>query len=225
MTDQEQDMDAGGVIFYNQEVPAGVRKRLEIDLDEVIRYDETRTIHQRSATVPELVQVLLEASAWKQALGAAAVLFMKEYIKELGRLSAKSTWRQGKALASTLKDLSVEPLKKTADALARAKQSLSNRSRVSIGLPIPDDYFGTLLEIEAEEEDEIALILALFVTRVEEIEGRLEEEREQERALGAISLHVDDRGNFVAEWKDQNFEEHRVVFSSPVADQIEQNSS
>lgn len=219
-----EDSKNSGAIVYNQEVPEDVRSRLEGGLEGLVQGYRTNTIYQRSYSVPELIQILLEAAAWKQALGAAAVIFLKEYIKKLGQLSAEASWSQGSALTSALKDKSVASLRKFAGAIAQAKQSLSARSWVNIGLPIPDDYHGTLLRLGTDDEEEIALVLALFASWVEEIEGRLQEELEESeaRVLGAISLDLDEDGNFRAKWKDQDFGEHQITIQSPLNEEMEE---
>lgn len=218
MSDDTSDTGRRDIIIYNQEVTEDVRIQLENDLRDTFHVSSSKTVYQHSATVPELVQILLEAATWKNGLGTAAAIFLKAYLEKLGNKAAESTWNLSVALAKILKDKSVASLKKVTDAIFRVRKSLSSRSRFIIGLPYPEDYHGTLLTIETNDREEVALVLALFAVEAEEIQNRLSQEVDETQVLGAITLGIDDDGAFVATWMDHALQEHEIKIPTPLSE-------
>lgn len=214
MSDDPSAVNEQSIILYNQEVPQDVRSKLEDELRDTIHVDRSQTIYMMSQTVPELVQIVLDAVTWKNGLGTAAAIFFKSYLEKIGSIAAESSWKQSSAIAKVLKENSVEAIESFVDAIIGAKKSLSPNCRFMIGLPYPEGYRGTLLRIEADNREEIAIVLALFVTQVQRIQDRLSEEVDEENVAVGISLKLNEDGDFVATWYDREQQYHEIMISN-----------
>ena len=96
-----------------------------------------------------------EADLWIKALGAYVAIYVAEIVKEAG----KDTWRNRAKLVSAPDNL----IRKYADALKKLRGEVEGRTKIHIGLPSPNDYDGTRLEIRGADSAEIAIEVALFV--------------------------------------------------------------
>ena len=94
-----------------------------------------------------------------------------------------------------------------ASAIARAS---SNQTYVRIGLPIPNDYFATLLSVDGDDEVSIAVTIAFFVLKAEEIEETIKRESRAKGIAGGVKLHLEPGGSFVAQWDDEDFGYHEI---------------
>ena len=57
---------------------------------------------------------------------------------------------------------SLAPLRAAASAITRFRKS-RERTQIQVGVPAPDEYFGTRLRLEGQDDDSIAVELALFI--------------------------------------------------------------
>jgi hypothetical protein len=112
----------------------------------------------KSLDAPSWVRLIAELEWWQQGFSAAAALYIAEIVKE----AAKETWKARASLVSAAIK-SATGIKNLAVRVAHLKASLAARTEVVVGLPRPNDYFGTHLTITAEEPAVGELELALFV--------------------------------------------------------------
>jgi hypothetical protein len=175
-----------------------MRMREELSPDVEMQLDP-RVIGLRSVEPPSWVQFFAEAPWWGKALGAYAALYVAEIVKEAG----KETWKQRARVAQAVIS-STNGLAKFAASLARLRRDLPVRSRLVLGLPVPDDYFGVRFELKGRDEELMAAEIALFVRHVSGIQALIESEALKERVTGAVWLTLLERGAMSVSWMDND---------------------
>lgn len=152
---------------------------IELTLDD-------RSISLKSVEPPSWIQFFADGPWWLKALGAYAALYTAEIVKEGG----KETWTERVKIASSAAATG-DKILKLAQSIANLRRSLPERSKLVLGLPVPDDYFGVRYELVAREEDLMAAEIALFVQYIPKIERLIEAEGLQSgKVTGAIMLLV-----------------------------------
>lgn len=144
--------------------------RDELSLDLELALDE-RSIAHKAIEPPSWIQFFAEGSWWLKALGAYAALYVAEIVKEAG----KETWKTRAKIAATTVATG-NKVSRLARSLVKLRKALPARSKLVLGLPVPDDYFGVRFELVAKEEDLMAAEIALFVQYIPSIESLIEVE-------------------------------------------------
>lgn len=98
-----------------------------------------------------------------------------------------------------------------ANAIVEVIASTPGRTQVRIGLPIPDDFMASCFQIESIDQNEIAIAIALFVLQAEEIERTLKKANQDNGIFGNVKLTLRKDGRFEAEWKDDEFNRHKII--------------
>lgn len=180
----------------NSSVLAAFRDELSADLDVVL--DEHR-IMLRSAEPSSWIQFFADAPWWMQTLGAYAAIYVSEIVREAG----KDTWKQkGRLVDAALSG--ADRLAKLAAALARVRAGLPDRTRLVLGLPVPDDYLGIRFELQGCDEEVLAVEIALFVRHLPGLETLIEKERLKEgKVTGAVKLMPLENGSMSVSWMDR----------------------
>ena len=204
-------------LWTNHAVSGETRSQLEADLRQVLNITQSRVMTQKSYGIPELIQIVLDAVEWISPLKAAAAFFifhlgrfLSSFEKKLGEKAAETAWENREEIKEKLKETAAKPLGLVASAIARAKRSSSNQTYVRIGLPIPNDYFATLLSVDGDDEVSIAVTIAFFVLKAEEIEETIKRESREKGIAGGVKLHLEPGGSFVAQWDDEDFGYHEI---------------
>jgi hypothetical protein len=203
------------LISATEDVPDEALSALADDLRGLgtVQVDENRTF-LRSAEPPSWIVLLEQTSSWVMILGPSAAVFLSELLKE----AAKDTWRNKERIARALANPIVQPLRTMAAAIARFRGLVAPRTEVDIGIPLPDDYFGTRLRLEGTDADSIALEIALYIQHCGAIEKLFEDvERGSSGVLGHISLRLLPDGSMQAEWMSRDLEPHNRVFPPPAS--------
>jgi hypothetical protein len=172
-------------------------RELEPDADLAVERSQT---FLRSTDPPSWIVLLTEAPWWVNGLAACAALYVAEIAKEAG----KDTWKnRGRVARNTRHALG--RLASFAKKIVALRQRLSDRTTVSIGLPLPDDYFATRLELVGANEDEIAAELALFVHFLPAVEELIRHEALSRQVVtGEIQLHLRSDLSLEVSWLDAN---------------------
>jgi hypothetical protein len=104
-------------------------------------------------------------------------------------------------LAALFKKQEVKPLAEVATALADAREASSGHVEIVIGLDIPDSHFGTALHTTQDSAEEIALSLAVFVTRADELSTIMKAEIEAgRRPVGRAVISLENDGGLTVRW-------------------------
>jgi hypothetical protein len=155
----------------------------------------------RSLEPPSWVAFLAETDWWVKLLAANAALYGAELTKE----AAKGTWR---AIAGLISGKGAGPVDRLAVEVAKLRQQLNAQTKVEIGLPIPDEFFATRLEIRGNERTLIAVEIALFVNHLPALQKLIEENKLTTQAASGILLTLEENGDLRVSWIDgDTFEE------------------
>ena len=181
---------------------------IELEVDD-------RQIFLRSAEPPSWLTFLAEADWWMQALAAYAALYVAEIVKE----AAKDTW-EGRARAVAAVKTTANRLWSLAKGIARLRARISPRTRIELGLPFPDEYFSTRLEVSACTPEEIAVDLALFVHHLRGLEGLiLSRGLDGNHPAGGMRLQILADGSLEVSWRDgQTLEQKQHILRIGDAD-------
>jgi hypothetical protein len=129
----------------------------ELGSDFGVAIEEMPRIY-KGGVPPSWIRLYADADWWIKGLGAYAALYVAEIVKE----AAKDTWRnRGKIAAAAVS--TGGRVRQLAVALAKLRHRFRPETSIEIGLPFPDDYDGTLLEITGDDADELAAQCAVFV--------------------------------------------------------------
>jgi hypothetical protein len=147
---------------------------------------------------------MADALQWVTPLKVVATVFLSQLVKEAATDIYKHKRQIGQALATA----ATAPLCLAAAALKRARNR-SPRCSLAIGLPLPNEVTGTVLWLTPDSEEEIALLIARFVVRVEAIEQLMQAEMVAEHPpLGHVRVIPADSGGFLLHWMDREGEIH-----------------
>jgi len=170
---------------------------VELGPDFQIQVDEHQ-IFFRSVTAPSWVAFFADASWWLTLLKLYAGLYVAEMVKEAG----KETWKnRGKIVSAAF--AGANRVKDLGTALGKLRSRLSSKTRIVIGLPVPDDYDGTRLEVLGTEADELAIELAIFVHYLPALTDLIREERLNSQSVAAgIRLLLLPDASIEVSWQD-----------------------
>lgn len=183
---------------------SGVQHSLVEELIAELRPDieaeiYTSTFAYRSTDVPSWISFLATADWWVQALAAYATLYIAEIVKEAG----KDTWKNRAKAVTAVRSVG-NAIRILASSIARLRSKLEPSSSVTVGIPVPDWVYTTDLKLSAEDEDELAVELALFVHHLPELEALIESEGlHQGAAVGWINLRILLDGSMEIQWMDK----------------------
>lgn len=108
---------------------------------------------------------------------------------------------------------SPKPVEQMAAALHAAGKRFRSPGRVFIGIDLPDDRWGTSLELDLADETALAERLSIFVVNVERLAKILNEYCGRgEGPLGKGTITISKEGQIEIEWMSQrDFTRIRVV--------------
>ena len=195
-----------------EDVPDDRLATLASDLRELVQVDvdEARTGYEY-VEPPSRIALLERILTWAAILGPSAAVFLNELLKE----AAKDTYRNKAAISRALAKPVVAPLRAAARAITRFRKS-RERTQIQVGVPAPDEYFGTRLRLEGQDEDSIALELALFIKHAGGIQAVLDDvQRDGQRVIGQITLTLLPDGSMQAQWMDGDAEIRSTEFPPP----------
>lgn len=191
-------------------VLASLRDELSPDLELVL---DKYSISLKSVEPPSWIQFFAEGQWWLSALSAYAALYVAELVKEAG----KETWKNRTKIVRTSAAAGDKVLK-LAKALSKMRASLPARSKLVLGLPVPDDYFGIRYELVAREADLMASEIAMFVSYIPRIEELVESESlGNGNVTGPLMLTVCDDLSLKVTWmnrKSLTVEERTLCLTS-----------
>lgn len=181
----------------HQELVGALREHVQIG-------DCRQTLFKSDADVPAFIQVFGSVLAWLP-LSALATAFLAR----LGQHAADDVWKNKELIAAALNDKRQAALRGIVRAIARARDAAEQKPDIIIGLDIPEDYLGTALTIDADSEEEMAVVLSRFVVKIEAIATTMQEEIENDRVpLGRARVTLKEDGEVRIEWTDRNLQNH-----------------
>jgi hypothetical protein len=175
----------------------GLAPHLEVVVDD-------QQMAYKSVEAPSWVIFLAEADWWAKALAAYGALYVAELTKE----GAKATWRQISHLVSRNP---ATPFDRVAEELANLRRELPRRTRVKIGIPVPNDSFSTHLSITSQEPELASVEVALFLHYIPSILDLISENGLRERAATGIFLILEDSGDMTVSWFERDTLKQKTV--------------
>ena len=174
----------------------------ELGPDFQVQIDE-RQMFYKGGVPPSRVAFFANPDWLIQMLELSVGLYVAEIIKEAG----KDTWKNRKKIVSAAGDR----IRQFAVALGNLRTRLSSRTRIEIGLPVPDDHDGTRLELVGSDADELAFEIALFVHHLPAlIELIQQEELGRGRVAAGIHLQILADASLEVWWQDNDSLEKQV---------------
>jgi hypothetical protein len=190
--------------LFVSEAPSEELAFVEAELQGLFPDLDVHRVGYKGAGGPAFLQLVADLLTWSTVIKAAATIFLSQIAKN----AADEVWKHKAELAAKLQDVTLKPLRRLVGALIGAKQRLNaGNSRVQVALPVPDDYWATILRIESTDEVEAAWLVASFVIHAEAIQATVE----KLVSGGAVPLDyfvvkVMNEGHICVEWIDQNGE-------------------
>lgn len=161
--------------------------------------------HRKAMDVlPQYIQFIGSASVWAILAPAAAA-----FLARMGYLLADDAM----AIMRGKLQPSPKPVEKMAAALHAAGKRLRSPGQVFIGINLPDDRWGTSLELDLADEAALTERLSIFVLSVERLTTILNDYCERgEGPLGKGTITISEAGHVEIEWMSQrDFKRIRVV--------------
>jgi hypothetical protein len=107
------------------------------------------------------------------------------------------------AVKSPLNRPEITPLAKVSEALATAVEQAGPGAEIIVGLNIPERNWGTVLFIRDRSPEKIAVALARFTSKADELSSLMKAEVQAGRApLGRATITFEE-DNWVARWRSQ----------------------
>ncbi|EAV44230.1 hypothetical protein SIAM614_03690 [Roseibium aggregatum IAM 12614] len=142
----------------------------------------------------QFIQLIGSAKVWLPLTGAATAFFAA-----IGKRAGDALWDR---IAAALNQKEARPLAEVSEALASAVEKHGNCELI-VGLPLPNEHFGTVLIISDHDPNKIAYKLGKFSLNVGELTTemtRVIEIGEAPWGRAVISIEGDD---LVVRWKSQ----------------------
>jgi hypothetical protein len=153
--------------------------------------------HSASAFVTFLAQ----CEWWVQLCAAYAALYFAEIAKEAG----KETWKNRDKVLESLKSGGPTGVKKLAACIAKLRERMPKRTRINIGIPVPDDRFPSTFELVGVAPEDLEVEIVVFAMHQQAVSSLVESEGlVQERLLGALRFEIFDDGSLQVSWTDSN---------------------
>jgi hypothetical protein len=193
-------------LIVTADIPSDVRQELLADWQSLGGLEQAPEVFLKSPEAASFIQIIGDVLQWVTPLKLVAIVFLSQLAKE----AATDIYKNKQEIGRALTNAAAAPLRLAAAALKRARDS-SPRSYLVIGLPILDEYLGIVaLSLDADSVEEMALLIARFVVRVETIEQLIQAEITAGRPpFGRVPVTPTDSGGFLLHWTDQNSESHK----------------
>ena len=166
-------------------------------LNRHLRVSKPGRYYRASIDPPSVIQLLGGAALWLPLVVAATYL-SKSFFSTLGKRASDAVWNR---LAARKESKDIEPLVDVVNALVSAADRVGGRVIISIGLNIPDDFFGTVISTESRDPLEVARTLASFVVCAEKISDAVQAEIERGyKPLGPFVMKLEQDGSVTIRW-------------------------
>lgn len=168
----------------------------------------------RKAAEPSFIITLLDHIKWWHTLGLLALPPVKKYGETLAQAAAKEHWDNRKEIIAA----ATNSIKKLSSAIAKLARRSKPETTIAIGIPFPNEYFSTHLELENISEESVTVQVVLFLQHLQQLETLLEELKNDEPATG-IFLKLLDNGSMEAMWFDRKtLREHIRTLPQPIGE-------
>lgn len=184
------------IIEFTQDIPPDVEASIAAGWREIAFVDEVRHKLMRSVLPPSWIAVITGHTELQLALGAEAIVFLTEIVKE----AAKATWRSRITIAKALRSAAVWPLRRAAEVLWEAHENAPRHPSIVISLTVAE-YTAASCKLSTGSLEDLALELALFVRLAPRLAAELKAiEESGERAVGDYIIELREDGTAIITW-------------------------
>jgi len=171
----------------------------DLGSDFDLEVDDSQTM-LLSEGPPSWIHLIAQSEWWLNGLAVASALYVAELIKE----SAKETWKNKAKVAAAFVGVT-NKVRTFAEKIIKLRQRLPERTAVVLALPVPHDYFGSMLALSARDADTLTVEIALFVHHLPAL-GKLMREADLEgsRTATGLFLVLLDNGDLKVSWVDRD---------------------
>lgn len=199
-------------ITYSANIHPNISSEVESALESLGATIDSQNHYCRSEIGnPTFIQVLAEIATWELILKISVTAFLAELSKQ----AAQDIWKNKKKVIKALSKPIVNPLKLFVSAVSKAKEKIGNQATISIGIPFPDDYFGTVLVIQPEDSEEIVKLISIFINNLENIQNELHIISKLDNGpSGPVFIEIKDEKELLIKWfgkKELNHCEQDVI--------------
>ena len=158
-------------------------------------------VHRRSFDLPSTILLLGAPIAW-QVLVKPAAAFAKSFGKSFGKTLGKRAGNAVSDIASEWKkNRDIKPLADVAMAFVATADRVGGKVTISVGLNIPDDYFGTVISTDSRDPLEVARVLAAFVVHAQRLADIVQAEIERgHEPIGEVLVELTPDGTVTIRW-------------------------
>jgi hypothetical protein len=192
-------------IIVNSEVSENTLDEIQCELSPLFGQIDFHSAAFKSHVAESVIELVTPATEWLAVCNEAANVFLSKLVAE----AATDLYGNKSKIALILWDAAVEPIQILTSFIVKA---VKNKTKISIGLPIPDEQFGTTLTIVNESEEFVAWVLSSYILQLEVIESVVYEIiKSNTPPAGMIQLSIRPDGGFVLKWMDRNQQEIHEV--------------
>jgi hypothetical protein len=187
-------------VISTEGVPFDVLDDLIPDLAPDIDLEVDRSQHCfRSFDPPSWVVFLAQCEWWVQLLSGAGALFGAELVKE----AAKDTYKHRDKIVEILRSGGSAALGKLAAGLVKLRDRLPGRTKINIGIPVPNEGFPSTIEVIGVTLEDIELQIKIFAIHQPALSSLIQSEGlEQGKLCGCLRFEVLDDGSLRVSWRD-----------------------
>jgi len=196
------------IINHSSDVQPDVINGFGNNLKEYVAEINTHSIEQKSSETTTFISLLADSVVWAPIAVAASA-----FLARIGKRAADDIWENKEKVYELVKDSSLNPLRCLVNSIVSLLKGTPKKAHVSIGIPYPDDFFGTSLEIGTQTELEIIQGVVTFLTNNENIKRAcVEIENSELTPLGGIFVRLNSDGKIILEWMSRdNLKKHQRV--------------
>jgi len=188
------------ILETTEDISQETKQNLEASLRGLVTFEDQRITHLRSTEPPSWLKVFADVAEWISPLKVIATVFFSQLAKN----AADDLWKNKARIAVLLRETAALPLRKFAEALSEAKRGSQANTDIVVGLPIPDDHFGTALIVPTETIEDAAAALAVFVCHAEEIDATVRAAIEGgEGPASSVRILLRPNGQVLLRWQHQ----------------------
>jgi hypothetical protein len=187
-------------VISTEDVSLDVLTDLVPELSPEIGLEVSRFQHCiRSFEPPSWVVFLAQCEWWVHLLTGAGAVYGVEFVKE----AAKDTYKHRDKIVEILRSGSAAGLRKLAAGLTKLRERLPERTRINIGIPVPDEGFPSTFELVGLTLEDVELQIKIFAIHQPAVSSLIESERlDQGRLCGCLQFALLDDGSLQVSWRD-----------------------
>lgn len=201
-------MKKKAILCTTGDIPNTAKQCLSLEMSTIMPLENIPIPSFRSASSnqPSFIQILAHVEIWAPLTIAAS-----KFLSQIAKRAADDVWDRKKEIAAKLNIVAVTQFKKFVEALDKAHNASCRIPSIIIGIPLPDDRFGTTLRFQAEDENDIAWFVANFLAKAETVEKVLQEEMTGKYPpMAPVQLKLQEDGSFIMQWMDRDeLNEHK----------------